>query len=102
MYRFTRHSSRNRDGRFEVTFKYRPKKPAEAVYLAGTFNDWKPTAHKMDGPDAEGRFATRLVLEKGTYEYKFVLDGEKWETDPENAIQTGPYRNSVLHVGVKP
>ncbi len=90
------------DGRFEVTFKYRPKEPAEAVYLAGTFNDWKPTAHKMDGPDAEGRFATRLVLEKGSYEYKFVVEGKKWETDPENALRAGLYQNSVLSVGVEP
>ena len=56
----------------------------------------------MEGPDREGRFTTRLELKQGKYEYKFVLDGETWETDPENVLQTGPYHNSVLHVGVEP
>lgn len=90
------------DELFEVTFAYRPKKTAEAVYLTGSFNNWTPTARKMDGPDQEGRFTTRLRLKKGTYEYKFVLNGQTWETDPQNVLQTGPYRNSVLHVGIKP
>ena len=87
------------DDLFEVTFTYRPKKTAEAVYLAGSFNNWKPTAHKMEGPDQEGCFTARLRLKKGRYEYKFVLDGQTWESDPENVCQTGPYRNSVFQLG---
>lgn len=87
---------------FEVSFAYQPKKPVGAVYLAGSFNDWKPTAHKMEGPDQEGRFTTKLKLNKGTYEYKFVLDGQTWQTDPENVLQTGSDRNSVFHVGAEP
>lgn len=87
------------DGRFEVTFSYRRKSAAKSVYLAGTFNEWKPTAHKMDGPDAEGRFSTRLKLKEGRYEYKFVLDGQKWKADPENILRAGFHQNSVLYVG---
>ncbi len=90
------------DDLFEVTFTYQPKKAAEAVYLAGSFNHWKPTAHEMEGPDQQGRYTTRLKLKQGRYEYKFVLDGQTWETDPENVLRTGPYQNSVLHVGVEP
>jgi hypothetical protein len=47
------------------------------------------------------RFTTRLKLKKLRYEYKFVLDGQTWQTDPENVLQTGPYRNSVFDVGVE-
>ena len=90
------------DDKYEVTFSYRPRGPAKALYLAGTFNDWKPTALKMDGPDADGKFTTRLVLKKGVYEYKFVLDGKNWESDPENIYQTDPYQNNLLFVGVEP
>ena len=69
-------STRKRDdGRYEVTFRYHPPAGTKAVYLAGTFNEWKPTAHKMDGPDGSGGFQTKLILDKGTHEYKFVLDG---------------------------
>ncbi|MHC4403203.1 MAG: glycogen-binding domain-containing protein [Planctomycetota bacterium] len=85
-----------------MTFTYQPKKQAEAVYLAGSFNNWKPTAHKMDGPDQQGRYTTRLKVKKGRYEYKFVLDGQSWQIDPENLLQTGPYQNSVFYVGAEP
>jgi hypothetical protein len=56
----------------------------------------------MDGPDKSGCFTTRLELKKGTYEYKYVVDGRTWESDPDNIYQIGPNGNSVLSVGVKP
>lgn len=68
------------------------------VYLAGEFNDWKPTAHKMGGPDAKGVFTTRLQLAAGRYEYKFVLEGKQWRTDPSNPQEAGYYHNSVVAV----
>jgi hypothetical protein len=90
------------NGLFEVTFAYRPTKKVKAVYLAGSFNDWKPTAHKMDGPDKDGRFTTALKLKKGPYEYKFVLDGKTWQPDPDNPWRTGFFQNSLLYVGDSP
>jgi hypothetical protein len=89
---------------YEVTFKYRPPPAAKAktVYLAGTFNEWKPDGHKMDGPDKDGTFVTRLTLKKAGYEYKFVIDGKIWKHDPGNARQAGFFNNSVLEVGRAP
>jgi hypothetical protein len=86
-------------GEYEVTFAYRPAGDADAVYLAGTFNDWKPTDLAMEGPDTEGRYVRRMVLKPGNYEYKFVIDGSRWKTDPGNPVQVGFYRNSQLRVG---
>jgi hypothetical protein len=83
-------------GKFEVQFRYVPKEPAQAVYLAGTFNEWNPTGHRMDGPDSDGRFSTRITLPAGEHEYKFVVDGTKWRQDPGNPRHTGFYNNSVL------
>ncbi|HUY91252.1 MAG TPA: redoxin domain-containing protein [Pirellulales bacterium] len=83
-------------GEFEVEFVYRPNIEAEAVYLAGTFNEWQPTGRKMDGPDAQGRYTTKLTLAPGDHEYKFVIDGKHWRADPGNPRQTGFYHNSVL------
>ncbi len=60
------------DGRYEVTFRYQPPANARAVYLAGTFNDWKPTALKMDGPDGSGMFQAKVVVNQGPLEYKFL------------------------------
>jgi peroxiredoxin/mono/diheme cytochrome c family protein len=87
------------DGRYEVTFQYRAPAGTKMVYLAGTFNDWKPTAHKMNGPDDSGRFQSKLVLDQGAHEYKFVLEGTRWRQDPGNRLQVGFYHNSVVPLG---
>jgi 1,4-alpha-glucan branching enzyme len=64
----------------------------------GEFNGWKPTAHKMDGPDTQGMFTTRVELTAGRYEYKYVLEGKHWRHDPGNPHQAGYYNNSVVVV----
>ena len=76
-----------------------PPAGTTSVYLAGTFNDWKPTALKMDGPDKTGEFQTKLTLDAGTHEYKYVLEGTRWRHDPGNRRQAGYYHNSVLELG---
>jgi peroxiredoxin len=86
----------------EVMFHYRPTTHPESVYLAGTFNDWKPNALKMDGPDASGVYSAKLGLKPGEYEYKFVLDGKLWRVDPGNHRQVSVYHNSVLTVAPNP
>lgn len=86
-------------GDYEVTFAYKPAGKVDAVFLAGSFNDWQPTGLKMDGPDADGRYTTQLKLKPGLYEYKFVIDSTKWRPDPGNPIQVTNYRNSQLRVG---
>lgn len=52
------------------------------MFLAGTFNDWRPDATPMQ-LDAEGTWSVPLELEPGRYEYKFVVDGE-WRAAPES------------------
>ena len=49
-----------------------------------------------------GESCFRLVLNAGTYEYKFVLEGKTWKTDPANRRQAGYFNNSVLEVGGGP
>ena len=87
------------DGNFDVTFRYRPQGEAKAVYLAGTFNNWKATALPMSGPDAAGYYSVTQKLPAGPHEYKFVIDGTGWRNDPGNPRQVGFYRNSQIHVG---
>ena len=87
------------EGEFDVMFRYRPQEKAKAVYLAGTFNNWKATALPMTGPDAAGYFSVTQKLPAGPHEYKFVIDGTAWRQDPGNPRQVGFYRNSQIHVG---
>jgi peroxiredoxin len=85
----------------DVTFRFRPRRDAasiEAVYLAGSFNDWNPKGRKMNERDAEGYYRTTLRLKPGQYEYKFVINGTDWQTDPENPDDWGPYGNSLVRV----
>ncbi len=60
------------------TFKY---EEADIVYLSGTFNDWAPADITMEKEN--GIWIVRLKLEPGYYEYKYVVNGEKWIEDPE-------------------
>ena len=64
-----------------VTFTVHADK-GKAVYVAGEFNNWNPTAKKM--AYKAGVYTATLKLAAGTYQYKFVIDGT-WCADPENA-----------------
>ena len=77
---------------------------AQAVAIAGTFNDWRPEATPMLAM-GEGRWVKELVLPPGRYEYLLVVDGA-WKCDPAAAEQVpNPFgtKNSVLMVrGIVP
>ena len=70
-----------------------------SVHVAGSFNGWDPAAWPMR---AEGGVWTLTrVVPEGRHEYKLVLDGGEWITDPANP-ETAPDgfggANSVLEV----
>ena len=82
-----------------VTFTVHADK-GKAVYVAGEFNKWSPTAKKMAYKPKSGIYSTTMKLAAGTYQYKFVIDGI-WCADPENvnavANDQGTF-NSVIEV----
>lgn len=53
---------------------------AQAVFIAGSFNDWHPGVSLMLHL-SDGTWAKELALAPGSYEYRFVVDGE-WVDDP--------------------
>lgn len=56
-------------------------KDSKKIYLAGEFNDWK-FEENMLRKQKNGSMATTLDLSPGEeYQYRFVLDGERWEND---------------------
>ena len=65
-----------------VTFTVHAEK-GKAVYLAGEFNEWNPTAKKMAYQAKGGLYAATVKLAAGSYQYTFVIDGT-WCADPEN------------------
>lgn len=70
-------------------------KPSRAA-VAGSFNAWSAAADPMRYE--EGAWRATLRLAPGAHEYKFVLDGDRWISDPANPLQVGPYGNSLLQV----
>jgi 1,4-alpha-glucan branching enzyme len=53
---------------------------AQEVFLTGDFNNWDSSANPMK-KDKKGIWKTALSLKPGTYEYRFLVDGN-WENDP--------------------
>jgi len=74
---------------------------ASQVCIAGTFNDWHPTATDMVSL-GNGQWVKELTLPPGRYEYRLVVD-DQWIADPQATESVpNPYggTNSVLHVPV--
>jgi 1,4-alpha-glucan branching enzyme len=76
---------------------------ARQVCIAGSFNEWRPDGLDMINLGG-GKWAKELLLPPGTYEYRFVVDGN-WICDP-SARNTVPNPfgepNSVRHVADAP
>jgi 1,4-alpha-glucan branching enzyme len=62
-----------------VHFEYEDT-AARKVCLAGSFNNWHAQESEMI-PLGSGKWVKDLDLAPGTYEYRFVIDGQ-WVTDP--------------------
>jgi len=64
-----------------VTFKVAPEANAETVSLCGEFNDWNRDAHTLKRRK-DGGFSSTISLESdGSYRFRYLLDGERWEND---------------------
>ena len=51
--------------------------PGPKVFIAGTFNKWKPSAlDKLRDGERDGSFGILLKLRRGQHQYKFLVDGE--------------------------
>jgi len=74
--------------------------PGKAVFVAGTFNKWAPTANRMRDNPGSGHCKATLNVPTGRHEYKFIVNGV-WALDPQCAewVPNGcGSLNSVLHV----
>jgi 1,4-alpha-glucan branching enzyme len=87
-----------KDNMVKVTFQLPPELDAETVRLAGDFTDWQP-AHELRR-QKDGSWRATVELEPGReYEFRYVVDGERWMNDPEaDRYADNPYGdgNSVV------
>lgn len=54
---------------------------AQSVLLAGNFSNWDQSPVSLKKMK-DGKWEATLALEPGTYEYRFLVDGE-WLDDPK-------------------
>jgi len=83
----------------QVRLTLRPYRAATTAALVGNFNAWDPLADPMLAlPD--GTFTFDIALNPGTYQYKFVLDGNEWIAESTSERQPDNYggENSILRV----
>lgn len=64
-----------------VTFRLRGHANARVVAVAGDFNEWNQSQFLFSREG--GDWVCRVSLPAGTYQYKFIVDGD-WLTDPNN------------------
>jgi chromosome partitioning protein len=73
---------------------------ASRVLIAGDFNSWMPMSTPMTVDPRTNQWITRLPLNPGRYQYRFVVDG-RWTTDPANtAVEINQFGelNNVVEV----
>lgn len=73
---------------------------ARTVSVVGEFNEWQIDSHPLLQRDNEAWHIT-LQLPPGIYQYKFVIDGTRWEDDADNPKRTMNEfgtSNSILEV----
>ncbi len=73
---------------------------AKEVFIAGDFNNW--TADKNSLMEkVDGVWRKKMVLDPGSFYYRFVVDGE-WIDDPVNPNKrTNPFGQSDSLIEVK-
>ena len=88
-----------------VTFRFRPPDGANAVSVAGDFNDWNAAAHPLRDEDGDGTWTLTIELATGSHAFQFVVDGDDWVdmADDPNAEPDGfGGHHSRVEVGSEP
>lgn len=80
-------------------------KGAKSVAVAGDFNDWQQEGVELRDTDGDGVWTALVALRPGLHKYMFLVDGERWQTDPEaeGYVDDGfGMRNAVITVTPPP
>ena len=74
---------------------------ARSVALVGDFNGWSPAATPLAGETTKGVWSVSVPMTRGRHEYAFIVDGERWMSDPFAASVDDEFgtSSSVVRVG---
>jgi len=60
---------------------------AHSVSVAGDFNEWSRVATPLKRNESGLWFTEIVVPGTGRFEYKFIIDGQRWIEDPSNGMK---------------
>ena len=60
---------------------------AHSVSVAGDFNEWSRVATPLKQKESGLWFTEIVVPGTGRFEYKFIIDGQRWIEDPSNGMK---------------
>ncbi len=74
---------------------------AHKVSLVGDFNGWAPDVTTLVGEGVTGVWTASVSMAPGRHEYAFIVDGQRWVSDPFAAVVNDEFgaSSSVLRVG---
>ncbi|MFB3891585.1 MAG: glycogen-binding domain-containing protein [Phycisphaerae bacterium] len=81
----------------KARFTFKPSGGCSKVHIAADFTNWKPVPLAKQ---KDGTFAGDFPLQSGSYQYRFIVDGN-WTSDPDNSLHaTNPFgsTNSVARI----
>ncbi len=85
-----------------VTVRYDPPTGTTSVHLAGSFNDWSPTADALVD-DGTGTWTVEVELAPGVYPYKLVViesgGAAEWRLDPSHHYRA--YDSGIENSGLR-
>lgn len=85
----------------KVTFKVPADWATEEISLVGDFNEWDPTANKMEKKNGSWETMIRLAPET-EFQFRYFADGQTWLNDDEaDSYFTNEHgtENSVVTIG---
>ena len=88
------------DDTVQTMFKFVAPVAAKSVSVAGTFTNWQTNALTMTR-EADGKtWSVAVRLNPGRYQYKFIVDGNRWFSDPNAPKQNdgNGNDNSILMI----
>lgn len=83
-----------------VRFLY-PNNEADSVSVAGDFSQWEPVALSPRTVEGKTVWTGLVPVSPGEHEYQFLINGERWVTDPLAPVQRSDgfgAKNAVINV----
>lgn len=66
-----------------------PSHTATSVGVSGSFDAWSKVGEPLSYDATTQSWQASVMLDTGSYQYKFVVDGSTWLADPNNTSSVG-------------